>query len=108
MSPTNLPKPILETETVIRAQSRGEVVRGQFRKHRLAVTSLWVLGILYVLAAFADFVAPYGEAEAFFRGAIDRSFAPPTRIHWIDPQTKSLTFPFVYTFWRCYQYQRKH
>jgi peptide/nickel transport system permease protein len=80
----------------VRAQSRGEVVQAQFRKHKLAVFSLWVLVAFYVLAAFADFVAPYGENESFFRGAIDRSYAPPTRIHWIDPATGSLTFPFVY------------
>ena len=89
------PEPVV-TQTAHRAQSRGEIVRGQFRKHRLAVSSLWVLGLLYVLAAFADFVAPYGESESFFRGEIDRSYAPPTRIHWIDPATKSLSFPFVY------------
>ena len=92
---TPKPEPSSTGETV-RALSRGEVVRAQFRKHRLAVSSVWVLGILYVLAAFADFVAPYGESESFFRGAIDRSYAPPTTVHWIDPDTKSLTWPFVY------------
>lgn len=84
------------TPTPLRTLSRGQVVRIQFRKHRLAMVSLWVLGIMYVLAAFADFVAPYGESESFFRGAIDRSFAPPTRIHWRDPETGALTRPFVY------------
>lgn len=79
-----------------RTLSRGQVVRMQFRKHRLAVISLWVLATLYFLAAFADFFAPYGENESFFRGQIDRSFAPPTRIHWRDPQTGQLTRPFVY------------
>ncbi len=87
--------PAAENQTV-RAQSRGQVVQAQFRKHRLAVSSLWVLIIFYALAAFADFVAPYGENESFFRGAIDRSYAPPTRIHWIDPATGGLSFPFVY------------
>jgi peptide/nickel transport system permease protein len=76
--------------------SRSQVVYMQFRKHRLAIVSLWVLGIMYVLAAFADFIAPYGESESFFRGDIDRSFAPPTRIYWRDPETKALTWPFVY------------
>ncbi|MCX7784508.1 MAG: ABC transporter permease [Meiothermus sp.] len=80
----------------LRTLSRSQVVRMQFRKHRLAVVSLWVLGTLYVLAAFADFIAPYGESESFFRGAIDRSFAPPTRVYWRDPQTGSFTRPFVY------------
>lgn len=83
------------TPTVLRTLSRGQVVRMQFRKHRLAVLSLWVLGIFYFLAAFADFIAPYGESESFFRGAIDRSFAPPTRIHWTKPEG-GLTWPYVY------------
>ncbi len=96
MQPSTAPIPEPIAETAHRAQSRSEIVRGQFQKHRLAVTSLWVLGLLYVLAAFADFVAPYGESESFFRGEINRSYAPPSRIHWIDPTTKSLTFPFVY------------
>ena len=72
------PEPPSAGEVAVRAQSRGEVVRGQFRKHRLAVSSLWVLGLLYFVAAFADFIAPYGESESFFRGQIDRSYAPPT------------------------------
>ncbi len=76
--------------------SRGQVVLAQFKKHGLAVFSLWVLIALYVLAALADFVAPYGESESFFRGAIDRSYAPPTTIHWINPDTGGLSAPFVY------------
>jgi peptide/nickel transport system permease protein len=96
------PKPELEGITVpsggepARSMSRGQVVRAQFRKHRLAMVSVWVMGLLYVLAALADFVAPYGESESFFRGEISRSYAPPTTIHWIDPDTRSLTWPFVY------------
>lgn len=86
----------ISSSTPLRTLSRSQVVRMQFRKHRFAVISLWVLGIMYVLAAFADFIAPYGESESFFRGAIDRSFAPPTRIHWRDPETGTLTWPFVY------------
>lgn len=95
----NIPKNAIP-ETVaaspLRTLSRGQVVRQQFRKSKLALFSLWILGILYVLAAFADFVAPYGESESFFRGAIDRSFAPPTTIHWRDPETGGFTRPFVY------------
>ncbi len=76
--------------------SSGQLIRRQFRKNRLAVVSIWLLLIFYVLAAFADFAAPYGEAEAFFRGQIDRSFAPPTQIHLRDPVSGNLTRPFVY------------
>jgi peptide/nickel transport system permease protein len=76
--------------------SRGQVVAAQFRKNSLAIFSMWVLVSLYTLAAFADFVAPYGESESFFRCPIDRSYAPPTTVHWINPDTGGLSLPFVY------------
>lgn len=76
--------------------TRGAIVRAQFRKHRLAMFSLYLLGVLYTLALFADFVAPYGEAQSFRRGEMNRSYAPPTTIYWIDPETGRLTRPFVY------------
>ncbi|TSA81740.1 ABC transporter permease [Deinococcus detaillensis] len=86
------PAPQTQTQTL----SSGQLIRRQFRKNRLAVISIWLLLTLYLLAALADFVSPYGEAEAFFRGQIDRSFAPPTQIHWRDPGSGKLTQPFVY------------
>jgi peptide/nickel transport system permease protein len=76
--------------------SHGAIVRVQFRKHRLAMASLYLLGGLYLLALFADFVAPYGEGQSFRRGEMNRSYAPPTTIYWTDPETGRLTRPFVY------------
>ena len=62
----------------LRTLSRGQVVRQQFRKHRLAVWSLWLLGLLYVLAAFADFIARNYEADEhgrwFFQNGPQRVF----------------------------------
>jgi peptide/nickel transport system permease protein len=78
------------------ARERESIVWGQFRRHRLAMWSLGLLGVAYLFALFADFVAPYGEGQSFRRGAENRSYAPPTRIHWIDPATGRLTRPFVY------------
>lgn len=76
-------------------ERRSRVVR-RFRRHALANVSLWLLVALAVTAVFADFLMPYGEAEAFYRGATNRAFAPPTRIHVIDPETGGLVRPFVY------------
>lgn len=76
--------------------TRGSIVRGQFRKHRLAMFSLVSLGVLYTLALFADFIAPYGEGQSFRRGEMNRSYAPPTTINWTDPESGRLTRPFVY------------
>lgn len=75
---------------------RGSKVLREFRKHRLAMWSLYLLGVLYTGALFADFIAPYGEGQSFRRGAENRSYAPPTKIHWLDPETGRLTRPFVY------------
>ena len=93
------PTPVLQAATrapEAASRSQWSIIWGQFRKHRLAMWSLYVLLFFYVLALTADFVAPYGEAQSFRRGDANRSFAPPTRIHWIDPDSGRLTWPFVY------------
>jgi peptide/nickel transport system permease protein len=77
-------------------RSQGSIVWGQFRRHRLAMWSLYLLGALYTGALFADFIAPYGEGQSFRRGAENRSYAPPTTVHWLDPETGRPTRPFVY------------
>ena len=63
----------------------------QFRKHQLARISLVILGVLYLLAAFADFVAPY--PEDFINPSA--TFQPPTQVH-IRDEDGRLTRPFIY------------
>ena len=41
------------------SESQWTLLRRQFRRHRLAVASLYLLGVLYTLAVFAEFFAPY-------------------------------------------------
>ena len=36
----------------------------RFLRHRLAVASIFVLGVLYFAALFAEFVAPYSQESA--------------------------------------------
>jgi len=43
------------------ALSQWQLILWRFRKHRLALASLYLLGALYLVAAFAEFVAPYTE-----------------------------------------------
>jgi peptide/nickel transport system permease protein len=62
--------------------SQWELIRWRFSRHKLAVISLFLLGFLYLLAIFAEFVAPYTvdtRWEAFSKGA------PPSKVHWIKP-----------------------
>ncbi len=51
----------------------------KFRRHRIAYFSLWIVGIIYFIALFGDFVAPQAHDERNRRAI----FAPPQGIHFI-------------------------
>jgi peptide/nickel transport system permease protein len=80
------------TQRVSKSQAR--IVWEQFRKHKAAVIGGGVLIVMYLTAVFAGFLAPYGINE--YRRSPVAAFRPPTKIHWIDPETGRLTRPFVY------------
>jgi peptide/nickel transport system permease protein len=63
----------------------------KFRKHRMALLSVFVLAICYFAAGFCEFVAPYGP-EAF---STKYTLAPPTRVHLFD-SNGTFRGPFVY------------
>ena len=63
----------------------------KFRKHRLAVISVFVLLFFYLGAAFCEFVSPY-DPEAF---STRFTAAPPTRVHFFDTNG-NFHGPFVY------------
>src|SRR4051794_17931529 len=46
------------TETKAAVASQWQLMRWKFRKHKLAVISLWVLALLYFVGAFSEFLAP--------------------------------------------------
>jgi peptide/nickel transport system permease protein len=72
-------------------QSPWRVFWKQFRKSQLAVAGGATLLVLYALALFAPFVAPYSE-EHMDR---DRFYHPPMRLHWIHEGRFHLV-PFVH------------
>lgn len=83
------PKPIEAKETLYTAKP-WTLIWWRFRKHVLAMVSLWFLGLLAFTAVFAEMVAPYNPF------AIERllTFSPPTAVRIIhDGQ---LHWPFVY------------
>ncbi len=53
----------------------------RFVKDRIAVIALWVLGILYAVALFADVVAPYSLKDE----SRLHTYCPPTAVHLFDP-----------------------
>ncbi len=60
--------------------SQWQLIHLRFTKHKLAVAALFLLGVLYVLALFCEFFAPYPSRWK----DLDHSYCPP--------QTPSLGF----------------
>lgn len=75
----------------VKGASLTSIAWQQFRKHQLARVSLVILGILYVLAAFADFIAPYPERYI----NPSSTFQPPNQIRFRTEEGQ-LTSPFIY------------
>ena len=63
----------------------------RFRRNRVALFSLWVLGILYAAAVFAGFFSPYDYDDE----RRDLSYHPPSRVHLFDAEGR-FRGPFVY------------
>ncbi len=68
--------PASPAEGSIEYLSRGTLIRRRFMRHRLARLGMVVLLVLYLIAIFADFVAPY-RADTRLKGYKD---APPSTI----------------------------
>lgn len=76
------------------SQSLSQVALRQFRKHPLAVWGLRILLVLYTFAIFAGFFTPYDPN--YYELYPPKGHHPPTRIHFVDPETGRLSRPFVY------------
>ncbi len=77
-----------------KSKSQRQIVWEQFRKHKAALIGGAILIVMYLVTIFAGFLAPYGINE--YRKYPITQFHPPTKIHWRDPTTGSLTRPYVY------------
>jgi len=71
--------------------SQYRLMLAKFKKHKLAMISFWLLVVMYLIAIFADFVAPYSPVTRFG----DLLLAPPTQIRIRDEQG-NFHWPFVY------------
>ena len=67
-------------EAEIYVASQWKLVWWRFRKHRLAVVGTVVVILIYLIALFAEFVAPF-TPDAF---DADYTYAPPQRLHFFD------------------------
>ncbi len=73
-----------------RSLSQFRIALQTFRENRLGMFCVTVLSLLYFTAIFADFLSPY----RYDREERNYSYAPPTKIHFIDEGR--LSWPFIY------------
>lgn len=74
--------------------STYQLAKRRLFRNRLAMFGLLVLFCLYLVAIFADFVAPYH----YDNEQRDRSYNPPTKLHFVDQEGKFHLRPFVYEY----------
>jgi peptide/nickel transport system permease protein len=90
----NASTPIAAPQERARSKSLTQIAWESFRKHQLAMLGSIILGVMYVGAIFAPFIAPYGMAE-YSTTNITRD-QPPTAVYFRDPETGAISWPFVY------------
>ncbi|OJX93868.1 MAG: peptide ABC transporter permease [Micrococcales bacterium 73-15] len=79
------------TQERLRDASQGKLVWHRFRKHKLAPIALALLVLLYVIALFADVVAPYRVQQQF----PEQQYSPPTLVRIVD-RDGGWHLPFIY------------
>jgi len=73
--------------------SQWQLTWWAFRKHKLAMVSLWIIGFLYLISLFAEFVAPDNPSKQNRRAV----YHPPQMIHFIDRTDEGTRFrPYVW------------
>lgn len=79
-------------EEKIYVASQWQLMWWRFRKHKLALISAVVLGILYTVIIFAEFMAPY-DPRANHAKYI---YAPPQKVRFRDAEGRFHAAPFTY------------
>ena len=72
--------------------SQWQLIWRKFRKHKLAMAAAPILGFLYFLAIFCEFISPYNPLTRFPKYLN----APPQRLHFFDQAKGFQLRPFVY------------
>ncbi len=78
-------------EEKIYVASYWKLIWWRFRKHKMAIISMVILTIFYLVALFPGFVAPYDPEQYFAKYKL----APPSDVHLVDTEGQ-LHRPFVY------------
>jgi peptide/nickel transport system permease protein len=61
------------SEPTLALASQRTLVWRRFKRNKLAVVSLWIVGFIYFVAVFCEFLAPHGQDTY----TADRAYAPP-------------------------------
>ncbi len=71
-------KPRHQTEVDVGARSQWQLIRIRFSQHRLAVLSMYILIVMYLISIGADFVSPYHPR----RDDLNHPYCPPQLVRW--------------------------
>lgn len=85
----------------VKPLSEFQLALASFKQKPLALFCVFLLGLLYFLAIFADFLSPYSFKTEERR----YSYAPPTEVHFFDDG--KLVRPFVYGMTMSYDQYKK-
>lgn len=72
--------------------SQWQLMWWRFRKHRMALVGGAIVLLLYTVAIFAEFAAPY-QPDAYDP---KRSYQPPNAIHFVNAEGRFRLRPFIY------------
>src|SRR5262245_60745904 len=80
LTPGTATEPGVDPFEAVPPASPARIFWRQLRKSPVAIAGGALLGVFYLLALFAPFIAPYTQEE------MDRQryFHPPQRLHWVD------------------------
>jgi peptide/nickel transport system permease protein len=77
--------------------SQWQLTWWAFKKHKMAMAALWVIGVLYFIAIFAEVISPDDPTDQNRRAV----FQPPQAIHFIDRSGGGWHFrPYAYVMKR--------
>ncbi len=88
----NTAEPGIDRDDRILVASQWQLMWWKFRKHKMAMVASVLIVLIYGIAVFAEFVAPY---DPEFQEA-SMAYRPPTTIHLIDAEGHWHVRPFIY------------
>jgi len=89
-------KDAADKEVRLYVASQWQLVWWRFTKHKVAVISLWIVALLYVVTLFVEVLAPYSPNTI----SASHKLVPPQRLYWIDANGNFSLRPFVYPYKR--------